>query len=198
MAFHGRCLRCRGRGHRSWGIPQRFRGRDSGLQGVRRRVGFRDRVQRRRLPRSEGPRQGPPRLHAGQLRNRTRGPLRRQRCLPRGEGFPEDGLREGMHLVQCGEHVRQVPELRTLGFRGGAHHPALDLGPSAVGIEGSAGEGARVDPSGVRLSVSGGPGLRGRRYARDPSGADGLIDSNGAQEKGSGPIVSPGPGTRRR
>ncbi len=198
MTRHGRCLRGRGRSHRSEGISERFRRRDRGMQGLRRRVGFRDRLQRRRVPRSEGSGEGSPGLHAGQPRHRARGPLRRQRHLPCGGGFPEGRVRKGVHIIQRRQHLRKVPELRTLGFSQGADPPALDIRPSASGAERTSGEGARAHTSRLFLIVPRGSGMRRGRDARHPSRADGLVGPDGAQAQGSRPIVSPFRGTWRR
>ena len=189
MTRHGRCLRGRGRSHRSEGLPERFSSRDSRMQGVRRRVGFRDRLQRRCVPGPQGPREGSAGLHAGQPRHRTRGPLRRERHHPRGRGFPEGRLREGVHLVQRRQHLREVPELRTLGFGQGAHPASFDIRPSASGAERTAREGARAHPPGVLIIVSRGSGMHRGRDARDTSGADGILGPDGAQAQGIGAIA---------
>ncbi len=189
MTRHGRCLRGRGRSHRSEGLPERFRSRDRGVQGVRRRVGFRDRLQRRRVPGPQGPREGSAGLHAGQPRHRTRGPLRRKRHLPRCTGFPEGRLREGVHLVQRRQHLREVPELRTLGFGQGADPASFDIRPSPSGAERTAREGARTHPSGVHVAVPGRSGMHRGRDACDSSGADGILGPDGAQAQGIGAIT---------
>lgn len=182
MGAHGRRVRGSGGRHRPPRVPQRLRRGDRRVQGPRRRLGLRDRVLRRRLPRPQGPREGAAGLHGGGLRHRARGPLLRQPPGARGVRLPEDGVRARVHLVQRGRGVRQAPELRAVERHRQRYPPALDIGAPPPGAPRAQGGGAPPHKGGLRCAVPRGPGGGRRRPQGGTPGTDVRVGPGGAQE----------------